>query len=403
MGKLSEQTVAWKVRDIKKLPAPEPSQRSVYHHPEEHRLCIIATSRSKTFYFVTRVQGRQQRIRIGTFPAWSPTAALGRAEEIAKAIDRGENPHQERRERNAAPTLRDFWRGTFGPQHVQRLKPSTAYQYRLTWRLHIEPQLGDFKLRDIDKATVRRLHADIGAAGKERTANWTLACLRCMFNVAIDTDQLAGPNPTAGAKQYKETPRDRYLTREEIARLYQSLEHDAQATADWTVHDAAKLLLLSGARKMNVLAMEWRELDLNGGRWLIPAAKTKTGRAYLVTLPFGAVEILRQRRQQAPRDAVYVFPAKRKGTRGAQHLVNIKRGWERVLALAELPGIRLHDLRHTAASLLANNGASLQIIGAQLGHASPATTARYSHLLLDTVHAAVSAATAGLGETDGGE
>lgn len=396
MGKKSEATVTWNQTAIKRLPAPPAGERATYHHPDRAPLIVMVTSASKTFYLCRRVNGRQQRIRLGQFPAWTPAAAIDRADEIEKAIDRGENPHQEKRDRSAAPTLADFWRDTFDPQHVARLKPATAYQYRLTWRLHIAPTFGELKLADITKAAVRALHASIGATGRERTANYTVAALRCALNFATEADLFKGPNPTAGVRMFHETPRARYLNREEIARLYQALEADAQETGNWTVHDVVKLLLLTGARRGNVLGMAWKDLDLATGRWLIPANETKTSRAYLVTLPPGAVDILRQR--QKAENGPSVFPAVRKGKHGRTSLEGVKRGWERVTERAGLHGVRLHDLRHTAASLLANSGANLQIIGAQLGHANTRTTERYAHLLADTVAAAVAASTAGLGD-----
>lgn len=401
MGKKSEATVTWNQTAIKRLPAPPAGERVTYHHPDRAPLVVMVTSASKTFYLCRRVQGRQQRIRIGQFPAWTPTAAIERADEIEKAIDRGENPHQEKRDRSAAPTLADFWKDTFDPQHVARLKPTTAYQYRLTWRLHISETFGELKLADITKAAVRTLHASIGATGRERTANFAVVVLRCMLNHAIEADLFNGSNPTAGVRMFRETPRNRYLTREEIARLYQALDADAQETGDWTLHDVVKLALLTGARRGNVLSMAWKDLDLDGGRWLIPASETKTSRAYLVTLAPGAVAILRQRKQAS--ESPSVFPAVRRGKHGRTSLEGVKRGWERVTERAGLHGVRLHDLRHTAASLLANNGASLQLIGAQLGHANTRTTERYSHLLADTVAAAVAAATADLGKIAGGE
>ncbi len=351
--------------------------------------------------------GKHRRLTLGEYPELQLGAARTLFEQHKAALKAGVDPADEvltaRLKRSTNPTLTEFWQQTFDPEHVAtRLRPRTMAQYRDTFRLHIEPSLGKIQVQSIDRADVRKLHAQIGATGQQRTANIALAILRCMLNHALDLGLLEGANPASRIRPFAETPRERYLSAEEIGRLYSALEADAIERQDWTWHDLIKVLLLTGARRGNVLSMRWQDVDLLLGRWLIPSSQAKTGRLYVVSLPPGAVQILKRRRQETP-EGVYVFPGRTKRTgpeKGqVQHLVEVKAAWERIRRRADLRDARIHDLRHTTASLMANTGASLQVIGSQLGHTRADTTARYSHLLSETVAIAVTRATAALGST----
>ena len=160
-------------------------------------------------------------------------------------------------------------------------------------------------------------------------------------------------------------------------------EHEDQQAAD-----IVRLLLLTGARRGEVLSARWADLDLGEGKWSKPASSTKQKEAHEVPLSAPARQLLSEirERQAGKRHALgkYVFP----GTGGSGHIVEIKKAWRALCRAAGITGLRIHDLRHSYASQLVSGGASLPLIGALLGHASPSTTARYAHLHHDPMREA---------------
>jgi integrase len=141
--------------------------------------------------------------------------------------------------------------------------------------------------------------------------------------------------------------------------------------------NAVRLALLTGARRGELLAAKWVHFDLATGVWVKPASTTKQKSLHRVALSDVAVRLLLEMRRHSPGE-MWVFPARRGG-----HRKSIRDPWDAIRAAAGIPDVRLHDLRHTFASISASSGASMPLIGAMLGHASPATTHRYTHLLDD--------------------
>lgn len=406
----------WDERSLAALPAPTTTTAIDYMHRSIPGLVLRVTAAGgRTYYLRRRVNGKPTFVRLGTFPKMLPSAAVDAAKKVNGQIDLGSDPR-----RQSAPaattgsTLAAFWTERFEPHHIdRRLKPSTAYQYRLCWERYIakyevvvdgaKTELGKLPLSQVTPDLVARLHEDIGATGKTRTANFVLSVLRVVLGRAIRLKVMPGPNPAGdlGDQRFTENKRDRHLSRDEIASLYRALEDHAQA-GDPDLHDFVKILLLTGARRGNVLAMRWQDVDLLARRWTIPAAVTKTSTPYMVIMPPGAVAILERRRQDR-QDSPYVFPAKRIGEKGTPHMGDPRNAWEAVRKVAGLEDVRLHDLRHTHASIMAADGVPLQIIGAQLGHRSIRTTERYAHLLADRIQEAVDGAMARVAEISGGE
>jgi len=430
-------TVTLNRKEIHALPPAPPGKRVTYFLASPRAteqvptgFVLIVTDRgAKTYYVQRRINGSQRRVFIERAQNITPADALKQAWKITAAITEGRDPAAERkaaraqREAAKASTLSAYWQ-LYSRAHVARLSPRTQEAYTALWTRHIEPALGSTPLSEITRADVRRLHADVQAealaalkrrrrAGDGgRTANMVVNLLRAILNDAIDSEVFPGPNPAQRVKKAREQRRERYLSFEEIGRLYSALEADARERGDWLWHDLVKLLLLTGARRGNVMAMRWEDVSLEERVWRIPSESTKTREMYLVALEPGAVEILRRRLaeakaraqlrlegdrdgdQAAPEISPWVFPGR--GESG--HVAEIKNVWPRIRDRAGLRDVRPHDLRHTHASLLAANGVSLQMIGAQLGHKSPATTARYAHLSHGAVQAAVEHAFAQIGD-----
>ena len=175
--------------------------------------------------------------------------------------------------------------------------------------------------------------------------------------------------------------RRRYLSADELGRL-------ASALADQRDRQAANIirfLLLTGARRGEALAARWEEIDLVAGAWNKTATGTKQKLDHFVPLSEAAVQLLVEIRHNGE----FVFPGRDGG-----HRRDVQGAWRAACKSAGITGARLHDLRHTYASVLASAGLSLPVIGALLGHQTPATTARYSHLTNDPLRAATERAAA---------
>ena len=184
-------------------------------------------------------------------------------------------------------------------------------------------------------------------------------------------------NPCRGIEKIAEPKRARYLKSDELVRLTAALAE----SEDQQAANAIRLLLLTGARRGEVLSARWDQFDLEAGTWVKPAATTKQQREHRVPLSAPALELLTAIRSEA--ESAFVFPGRFEG-----HRADLKKPWAKICEAATISGVRIHNLRHTYASLLASAGFSLPMIGALLGHTQPSTTARYSHCFDDPLREA---------------
>jgi integrase len=199
-----------------------------------------------------------------------------------------------------------------------------------------------------------------------------------MFTLAVKW-KLCSDNPCKGVKRNREHLRKRYLKPEELARLTKALAEEPNQTAA----DAVRLLLLTGARRGEVLGAAWAQFDLAAGTWSKPPASVKQDEYHQVPLSGPARQLLGRLHKQAA-GSPWVFPG-----RNGRPREDLKYVWQRVRKAAGISDLRLHDIRHSFASQLASGGASLPLIGALLGHSNPTTTFRYAHLFHDPQRKAV--------------
>lgn len=204
-----------------------------------------------------------------------------------------------------------------------------------------------------------------------------------MFSLAVRWGWRSD-NPCKGVERNQENKRHRYLSGAELSRLSAALAK----LPDQSAANAVRLLLLTGARRGELLAAKWADIDLETGVWTKPASTTKQATLHRVPLSAAAVQLLAEMRQTSD-DAEWIFP-----NGGGGHRIEINAAWGALRAAANLPDVRLHDCRHTFASVLASSGLSLPVIGSLLGHTTAQTTLRYSHLLDDVQRAATERASA---------
>jgi integrase len=187
-------------------------------------------------------------------------------------------------------------------------------------------------------------------------SNRLLERIRAIYNKSIEWGW-DGKNPTNGIKKYKEKSRDRFIQPDELPRFFQALQEERNATA----RDYIWISLLTGARKGNVLSMRWKDVNLFSREWRIP--ETKNGEHVVIALSEKAIAILSERQKIAT--GIYVFPSDRVDD---LHFKDPKKAWAKILKIAGIEDLRLHDLRRTLGSYQAITGASMAIIGKSLGH-----------------------------------
>ncbi len=202
---------------------------------------------------------------------------------------------------------------------------------KANYRLYLS-QWGKRKLSTIKHEEVDRLHNKLGRDKGKVTANIALKLLHFMFNKAINEWRIwAGENPAHGIKKFPEQSRDRFIQGDELPRFFQALAEEQNDT----MRDYFLLSLLTGARRSNVLAMQWADVNLGRAEWRIK--ETKNGTPQTVTLSPEALIVLRNRKP--PEAAIFVFP----GIGNTGHLAEPKRGWQRILERASIDDLRIHD------------------------------------------------------------
>jgi integrase len=271
----------------------------------------------------------------------------------------------------------------FVEDHLPGLREKTAADYRSMIEREILPAIGRLKLIDVKPDDVDGLFRKISRGhgehrGRPYRANRTAALLSKMFNVAVRWQWLIA-NPVRGLERNQEPKRVRYLVNGELQRLSEALalHEDRQAA------NIVRLLLLTGARRNEVLSMRWADLNLTDGTWTKPASTTKQKKTHTTPLSAPARQLLAGLSKKSEANTEFVFPGRWGG-----HRTEVRKSWAGICHAANIEGLRLHDLRHSYASTLANSGFGLEVIGKLLGHSQPATTARYAHLLDTTLRKA---------------
>lgn len=374
---------------VRRLQTPDAGNRITYDGEVKGFGVRVTAAGAKAFILNYRAAGHERRITIGSFPDWSVSSARDRAKELKRRVDNGEDPMGERHEERTAPTMADLAQ-RFDAEHLTKRRATTATDYRSILRGHILPTLGKIKVADLRHSDVEKLHRKIAATAPYR-ANRAVSVLSKMMNLAVKWE-LRADNPVRGIERAPEEKRERFLTPAEIARLGEVLATHPERTSC----QAIRLLLLTGARRGEMLSATWSQFDLEKGAWTKPSSATKQKKEHRVPLSAPALTVLSELRAEADPGCPYLFPGKRavdtKGRVTWAPLTEIKRAWAAVCKAAGIEGVRVHDLRHSFASILASSGLSLPIIGALLGHTQAATTHRYAHLLDDPLRAATEAA-----------
>ncbi len=354
---------------------------------------MVAVHRSgfKTYALKYRDQnGTQREYKIANVADLSFAEAKKEAIRIRSRVVVGKNPAEERKADRSVPSVNQL--SIRYLDHVRTYKRSPDIDERAL-RIHLLPKWGKRRINQLDQVEILEWLAEkVRRDGySQSTVNRWQVVLSHMLRMA-KVWGIAGSevNPLEGVKQKDPNNKvERFLTAAETQRLKRAVEDSPNPLLKYIV----ALLLLTGCRKRELLDAKWDEFRLDQRLWRIPTSKT--GKPRHVPLSEDAMAVLKA----LPRHAgcPYVVP----NPKTLKPFASFYRSWDSARQEARLPDVRVHDLRHSMASNMANSGQSLYVIGAVLGHSSPKTTTRYAHLSNETLHKAVNAASAVSGTTWG--
>ena len=375
----------------------------------------VYPSGKKTFFHRRKAGYASQRVAVGEYPGMAISKARAKAEALNGRYSSGENPGEERRKVRHELRVAELYALWLAEHMKPHRRPSSVTAAEQLWRDYLAPDLGNRKLSTVTKGILTELNARIGLKRPTR-ANRAFEVLSSMFSFAINRDldpaTWNGVNPCRAVKSFKERSRKRFLTHDELPRFLAAVESEPNPD----MRDFFTVALLTGARRANLLAMRWANLDLSGGTWTVEAGEAKGGDEMKLALTAEAVELLRRRKadadaliarvaarslapvpkmtmQQAKKwrnearkagnAEIYVFP----GWGRTGHLAEHKRAFDALLVRAGIKGLRLHDVRRTVGAWLAAGGANVFQIKAALGHRSIAAAAVYAQLEVEGVRA----------------
>jgi integrase len=360
---------------------------------------VRCQSRSRVYILKAAINGRARWFTLGEHGApWTAETARQEAQRRWGDIRSGVNLIALREARRDQPSIAELCERFMVEHSRQHNKPLTVLGYERNIRNHVLPIMGnrtvaeitrndieDFKRRIREGRTSKRTRrkreggrGGLDVSGGPGASNRSVAMLSKMFNLAEQWGwRREQSNPCRMVQKYPERRMQRFLLTSEIERLGIILDAEQQDYPEFHyVFTAIRLLLFTGARLSEILKLEWKYVDLERGLLHLPDSKTGQRAIFLNA---AAIDIL----LGITRDKAHPYViAGRDCTRPVKSL---QTHWERIRKRADLDDVRIHDLRHSFASIAAANGASLPLIGKLLGHTTPITTQRYAHLVNDPV------------------
>lgn len=349
----------------------------------------------------------KRRLSLGSADVITPEEARSSARDLLAKARLGDDPAERRAEDRTAPTIASLKERYFAETQPTR-KPRTREFYEGVWSNHIIPRLGHIRARDLHAGDVSMAHAAIGKKSPTM-ANRFLALVSHFCNWcerARIRSRHSNPVEELDSKsRFKEVKRKRYLSHREYTSLGAAItkaevdgviwnpdpqkksKHAPKLASSRTtkidadVADGLRLLLLTGARLREILHLRWTEVDLDTAT--LNLEDSKTG-AKAILLNEAAKAVINRLKARKVKGQIYVI----KGDVLDKPRSSLKRPWAIVKELSGLSDLRIHDLRHSFASISVGGGFSLELIGGLLGHNSVSTTQRYAHLADDPLRQA---------------
>lgn len=380
----------------------------------------VTPNGAKSFSYLFRVKGERAKRRITLGPVGKLDLASARklAREAQVEAVRGVDPAEEHRERRRQElaTKKERKVAELFPEYLDdaegRLAPATLKEYRRQWKTYLEKPIGGMLASVVETKDVAAVQRTLKK--KPVLANRVVALVHAFMTwCEVQGIRPRGSNPATDVKAFKETSRERFLTSEELERLVKAIDDEAVTGNPHTI-GALRFLTLSGWRRQEVFSLRWDAVDLQRG--IVTLWRTKTGKSQRI-ISGAAVKVLKSLPRTVGHPYAFESPAHKPNPKwpnrsvalggrksrsksnkpptrrdpGLHPIASVDYLWDRVRKRAELKSFRLHDLRHSAASFMAEAGVTLQEIGAVLGHRNASTTAKYAHLTGSAVRNAVDA------------
>lgn len=347
----------------------------------------VSNTGRKSYYFRYQdSRGVTRQPKLSDANSITLKQARSLADNLRMKLLMGEDPLEQKAALKKVPTFADFINEQYLP-YVKTYKASWATDVSLL-NNHLLPRFAKRYMDEISRQDIVKMHNERKASGAAAgSANRLLIMMRYIFNLAVRWE-VAGikANPCAGVPLLEENNKmERYLSVDEAQRLYQSV----CKSDNLMLQHIVSMLILTGARKREVLDAKWQDFDIERSTWRIPV--TKSGKARHVPLSDGALAVLSSLPINRHSAFVFANPATNKP------YVSVYYSWNTARHQAGLSDVRMHDLRHSFASLLINSGRTLYEVQHILGHTQVKTTQRYAHLSQDTLLDAANAATRAVG------
>ena len=363
----SERFKFTKSRLIELAPATGRSRYYVFDTVVRGFNLMITKTGHKSFYLNRCINRQTEHIYIGPFPDLPVEQARKLAEILAADIAQGKNPQETRRKRRKESTMGELMQ-TYLDRYAKKKKRTWKFDEQ-QFKRHLQPWAGR-RISSVTHRQVEVLHNEVRDTSGLYSANRILSLLKILFNKAITWNLFDGRNPADDIEMFQETARDRYITAEEMPGFLKHL----QAEPDQDFQDYVMLSLFTGLRQGNILGMKWSQVSFIAKTYSIP--RTKNGKPYVADLIEDALGILKRRQEARQTEDDWVFPHPHKP---GQRRPRFAYEWSNFTKKAGLVDLRMHDLRHTHASWLANSGADVAVIQKALGHRQIAQTMRYAH------------------------
>lgn len=339
---------------------------------------VFPTGRRTYFVQYRNEFDRTRRKKIGVHGSITTEQAREEAKQLLGQVASGDDPSTLQKESKKKITL-DVVAHQYLEHYAKDSKRPKSYRedQGMLNRV-ILPRFGTRKLEDLTTRDFQLLHNEL--RDKPYLANRVRALLSKIFNLAKQWKWVEF-NPVEGVTKYQEHKRDRWLNKEELERVWKVLDSHSHHPTSYLF----KLLLLTGARKSEMMNATWDQFDLKKGIWEKPSHLTKQKKKEYIPLSEQALKELEMLKSLQVKSSPFLFPGRVEG----QPIKEIKTFWKKVLQESALENVRIHDLRHTHASHLVSSGLSLSIVGKLLGHTQASTTQRYAHLADEPLREAV--------------
>ena len=381
MPKVSKDKKTFTEAYIASLPLAAKGKRYSVVDAGAKNLVLRVGETSRVYYLRKNTNGRLLFIRLGDADSMSVKDARKAMIEAMEQIRTGKNPNDEKRKVRKDLTLKEFFNKEYWPKHCKLSnKPATQLKNEILFRVQLAP-FHNKKMMDITRPDIENLHKTLGRKSIY-SANRMLALIKHMYSRAIVWGGYEGMNPAHGTKMFREKSRKRYLMSDEVYRFFQALD---SPETDETFRNYIKLLLFVGQRRSNMSAVRWKDVDFT--RRVIYIADTKNNESQEASLAIEAIELLQEMKAKATSE--WLFPSNRQP---GKHLVDSRGSWKSLLKRAGLEDFRMHDLRRTYGSKLAQQKTNESITQRALGDKSRAAAAVYMRTEMEQVHEAVQGA-----------